>query len=76
MTYFSLRGLCKGLEELVDSQFVVNMNAADSRNGLAFTGFTKSVITLNKTNNRWNAVSLKDGSVIMELDLKVSDIVK
>ena len=60
----------------MDSQFVFDMNAADSKNGLVFTGFTKSLITLNKTNNRWNVASLKDGSVIMELDLKVSDINK
>ena len=58
----------------MDSQFIVDMNAADSQKGLAFTGFTKSLITINKKTNRWSVVSLNDGSVIMELELEVSYI--
>ena len=76
ITFFGLRGLCDGLEKIIDTEFAVDMNAADSKNGLVFTGVYKSILTLNKKTNRWNVVLVKDGSIILELDVEVSKIVK
>ena len=67
ITYFYLRGLCAGLKNKVDSQFVVDMDTADNKDGLVFTGFKKTMLLLNQKTNRWNIVSLDDGSVIIEL---------
>ena len=47
------------------------METADNKKGLVFTGFTKSMMLLNKKTNRWNVISLDDESVIMELDAEV-----
>ena len=74
ITYFNMRGLCTSLYDLMDGGFVADMESIKRNNdkGIEFTGYTKSKIILNKETNRWNVVSLVDGSSIMYLDFKVS----
>ena len=71
ITYFVLRGLCPELEDKVDNSFVVDMDTADNKRGLVFTGFTKTMMLLDPESERWTVISLDDGSVIMELDSEV-----
>ena len=74
ITSFVLRGLCPELEAKVDNFFVVDMDTADNKKGLVFTGFTKTMMLLDQGSERWTVISLDDGSVIMELDSEVVKI--
>ena len=67
VTYFTLAGLCDGLDEKVDDTFVLDMKTADNKKGLVFTGFTNTMMLLNQETSRWSIVSMEDESVIMEL---------
>ena len=55
----------------MDNSFVVDMDTADNKRGLVFTGFTKTMMLLDPESKRWTVISLDDGSVIMELDSEV-----
>ena len=54
--------------------FIVDIETVDrnAKQGIEFTGNTKTKIILDKKSNRWTAVSLKDESVIMTLDTWVT----
>ena len=67
VTYFTLAGLCDGLDKKVDDTFVLDMKTADNKKGLVFTGITKTIMLLNEETSRWSIVSMEDESVIMEL---------
>ena len=69
--YFTLAGLCEGLNKRVDNQFVLDMETADNKKGIVFTGFRKTMMFLNEETSRWSIISLDDESVIMELDEEV-----
>ena len=65
--------MCEGLHNKIDNKFVVDMETADNKKGFVFTGFTKNMLLLNPQTNRWSIVSLDDESVIMELDVEVTN---
>ena len=50
----------------MDLEFVVDMGTA-SQKGIVFSGLTKTKIVLDINSNRWTVLSLKDGSVLMDL---------
>ena len=54
--------------------FIIDIENVDrnAKQGIEFTGNTKTKIILDKKSNRWTAVSLKDESVIMTLDTWVT----
>ena len=71
ISYFSLRGMCEDLGELVDAHLTVDMEVMERDSKIELTGTSKTKIVLDKKMNRWTMISLKDGSVILSLDSMV-----
>ena len=70
---FSLRGLCENLRHLVDDRYLVDTAALWSKpeNGIIWTGFQKSQITLEKTKKAWMITSSKDLNITLMLKYQV-----
>lgn len=69
MIEFSLLGACSYLQDIVDTQYIVDMekNSEDIGNGVVFYGFRKSKILLDKKLKRWTIISLDNDTKILEL---------
>ena len=67
--------MCQELQKKVDAAYVLDMETADNKRGLVFTGFTKTLMLLHKRTNRWSIISLDDESVIMELSAEVCTVI-
>ena len=67
--------MCQELQKKVDYSYVLDMETADNKKGLVFTGFTKTLMLLHKKTNRWSIISLDDESVIMELSAEVCTVI-
>ena len=74
ITYFSIRGRCDELYDVMDAGFVADMETIKRNidNGIEFTGYTKTKIVLDKKSNRWTVLSVKDGSTVISLDTEVN----
>ena len=69
MIKFSLLGACSHLQDIVDVQYIVDMekNSEDIGNGIVFYGFKKTKILLDKSSNRWKVLSLDNNTEILVL---------
>ena len=69
MIKFSLLGACSHLQDIVDVQYIVDMekNSEDIGNGIVFYGFKKTKILLDKSSNRWKIVAFDNDTTILEM---------
>ena len=78
MIEFSLLGACSYLQDIVDTQYIVDMekNSEDIGNGVVFYGFRKSKILLDKKLKRWTIISLDNDTKILELADEATDALR
>ena len=69
MIRFSLLGACSHLQDIVDVQYIVDMekNSEDIGKGIVFYGFRKTKMLLDKISNRWKIVAFDNNTTILEL---------
>ena len=66
---FSLLGACNHLQDIVDVQYIVDMekNSKATGNGIVFNGFEKTKMLLDKNSNRWKIVAFDNDTEILEM---------
>ena len=68
MIKFSILGACSHLQDIVDVQYIVDMEKiSEDIQGIVFYGFKKTKILLDKSSNRWQVVSLDNNTKILEM---------
>ena len=76
ITYFNMRGLCSKLDNILDIQYLVDMDkvSQDIDKGVIWTGYRQSRIMFNKILDRWTITSLSDTRPILTLANKVRKV--
>ena len=78
ITKFTIRGLCSNLDNILDIQYLVDMDKVSQSidKGIIWTGYRQSRILFNKTLQRWTITSLSDARPILTLVNKVTGKIK
>ena len=69
ITYFNIRGFCSNLQNILDLNYLVDMErvSQDLGKGVIWTGYEKSRIMFNKKLKRWTITSLENEIPILTL---------